>query len=151
MNETHIIVGSDHAGLLLKRTLMQSLTEWGYEVEDVGCQGAEAVDYPDFALAVARKVAANNGYLGLLVCGTGIGMCIAANKVKGIRAALCHDTFSSAAARAHNDANILCMGGRVIGVELAKAVLASFLRSSFEGGRHQHRLDKIAKTERGEK
>jgi ribose 5-phosphate isomerase B len=141
-----IVVGSDHAGLALKQELKAYLAEVGWEVEDVGCQSAERVDYPEYAFAVARRVVADRS-LGLLVCGTGIGMCIAANKVNGVRAALCHDTFSAKAARAHNDANVLCLGGRVVGPELAKAVLEAFLTASFEGGRHQRRLELIAKAE----
>jgi ribose 5-phosphate isomerase B len=147
MAAKRIIVGSDHAGLPLKHEVKQQLATFGYQVEDVGCESAEPVDYPDYALAVARRVAAGDPALGLLICGTGIGMCIAANKVRGVRAALCHDTFSARAARAHNDANILCLGGRVIGPELARSVIEAFLGSSFEGGRHQRRLDKIARAE----
>jgi ribose 5-phosphate isomerase B len=143
-----IVVGSDHAGLALKKELVLALAEWGYEPEDLGCHSAESADYPDFALAVARRVASSTD-LGLLVCGTGIGMSITANKVQGVRAALCHDTYSAGAARAHNNANVLCLGGRVIGPELAKAVVRSFLTTPFEGGRHQRRVDKIAKAESG--
>ncbi len=145
--ERRIVVGCDHAGLALKQELKLYLAELGWEVDDVGCHVAESVDYPDYAFAVARKVVAEERLLGLLLCGTGIGMCIAANKVAGVRAALCHDTFSAKAARAHNDANILCLGGRIIGPELAKAVLEAFLSGSFEGGRHQRRLEQIAKVE----
>jgi ribose 5-phosphate isomerase B len=141
-----MVLGCDHAGLELKQTLAATLRGWGFEVEDLGCNQLEAVDYPDFAADVARRVAGSRD-LGLLVCGTGIGMCIAANKVPGARAALCHDPYSAGAARAHNDANVLCMGGRVIGRELAKAVLRAFVDGEFEGGRHQLRLDKIAALE----
>lgn len=141
-----IVVGSDHAGVDLKRELTRSAAEWGWEVEDLGCQGTESVDYPDFALAVARRVAGSPD-LGLLICGTGVGMCITANKVRGVRAALCHDTFSATASRAHNNANVLCLGARVIGHELARVVLKAFLEAPFDGGRHQRRLDKIAKAE----
>ena len=141
-----IVVGSDHAGLELKQALVAALAEWGWTVEDVGCHGIESVDYPDFAVAVARRVAGSED-LGLLVCGTGIGMCITANKVAGVRAALCHDPYSAAASRGHNDANVLCLGGRVIGRELAKAVLRAFLETPFEGGRHGRRLEKIRELE----
>ncbi len=147
MNQQRIIIASDHAGFSLKEELRGALVQWGWEVEDVGCVDHESVDYPDFALAVARRVAQMDPPLGLLICGTGIGMCITANKVKGIRAALCHETFSASASRAHNNANILCMGGRVIGPDLAKMVLDSFVKSPFEGGRHQRRLDKISEAE----
>jgi ribose 5-phosphate isomerase B len=142
-----IVVGNDHGGLALKQELVEALGRWGWEVDDVGCATTQSVDYPDFAATVAGKVAAGEAPFGLLLCGTGIGMCIAANKVPGIRAALCHETYSASMARAHNDANVLCLGGRVIGPELARAVLAQFLESSFEGGRHQRRLDKIARAE----
>jgi ribose 5-phosphate isomerase B len=147
MSDHSIIVGNDHAGLLLKKELVRALAEWGWEVEDVGCNSAESVDYPDFALLVARKVAQGKPGLGLLLCGSGIGMCIAANKVPGIRAALCQDSYSAGVSRAHNNANILCLGGRVVGIELAKSVLSVFLSTPYEGGRHQRRLDKIMKAE----
>ncbi len=149
MAAPRIIAGCDHAGLELKQALLAALRGWGFEIEDIGCHGPEPVDYPDQALAVAGRVA-GSGDLGLLVCGTGIGMCIAANKVKGVRAALCHDPYSAGAARAHNDANVLCMGGRVIGRELAKLVLRAFIDGRYEGGRHQLRLEKIARAESGE-
>ena len=148
-----VVVANDHAGLELKRELLPSLAEWGWQVEDLGCQGAESVDYPDFALAVARRVAESDE-IGLLLCGTGIGMSIAANKVAGVRAALCADTYSAWASRAHNNANVLCLGGRVIGPEVAREVLRAFLNTDFEGGRHQRRLDKIARleeTDRGQR
>ena len=142
-----ILVGSDHGGFALKQELLQALTAWGWEVEDAGCFEAKPVDYPDVALTVARNVAEGKSPLGLLICGSGLGMCIAANKVAGIRAVLCHDTYSAAMSRAHNNANILCCGGRVVGPELAKAVLATFLETPFEGGRHQTRLNKIVAAE----
>jgi len=144
-----IVVGSDHGGLELKRQLCESLLSWGWDVDDVGCSTAQSVDYPDFAATVGRKVADGEANLGLLVCGTGIGMCIAANKVPGVRAALCCESYSAKMARAHNDANVLCLGGRVVGPELARQVLATFLESSFEGGHHQRRLDRIAALEHG--
>jgi ribose 5-phosphate isomerase B len=146
-SEHHIAVGCDHGGLGLKRELVPELTRWGWTVEDVGCHTEESVDYPDFAATVSRMVAEREVELGLLICGTGIGMCIAANKVPGVRAALCGDTYSAQMTRRHNDANVLCLGGRVIGAELAKAVLAAFLEGDFEGGRHQRRLEKIARLE----
>ncbi len=147
MNDKRIAIGCDHGGLEMKQDLAQELKSWGWVVEDCGCHTPQSVDYPDFAHAVAGKVVAGDAELGLLVCGTGIGISIAANKIKGIRAALCADSFSAEMARRHNDANIICLGGRVLGPELAKAILAAFLEASFEGGRHQRRLDKIAAAE----
>jgi ribose 5-phosphate isomerase B len=149
MSERRIVVGSDHGGVDLKVGLVELLGEWGWEVVDLGCRPGETTDYPDVALEAAGRVARGEAPLGLLVCGTGIGMCITANKVRGVRAALCHEAYSSAMARRHNDANVLCLGGRVVGLELAKAVLAAFLDASFEGGRHQRRLDKVRAIERG--
>jgi ribose 5-phosphate isomerase B len=147
MRPTKIILGSDHGGFALKQELREHLAHWGWEVEDIGCSTSQSVDYPDFAAAVAKKVAAGEAPFGLLVCGTGIGMCIAANKVRGVRAALCQETYSARMARAHNNANVLCIGGRVIGPELAREVLAAFLEASFEGERHQRRLEKISSME----
>jgi ribose 5-phosphate isomerase B len=146
-SEKHIAVGCDHGGLELKRELVATLADWGWTVEDLGCHTAESVDYPDFAASVTRMVVDREAELGLLICGTGIGMCMAANKVRGIRAALCSDTYSAEMARRHNDANVLCLGGRVLGPELARAILAAFLEGSFDGGRHQRRVDKITRME----
>lgn len=143
MSEKSIAVGCDHGGLELKRELLLALTEQGWTVVDVGCHDTSSVDYPDYAAAVTRQVAAGETALGLLVCGTGIGMSMAANKVPGIRAAVCTDSFSATMTRRHNDANVLCLGGRVIGCGLAREILGAFLESSFDGGRHQQRLDKI--------
>ncbi len=142
-----IAVANDHGGLALKCELLPFLEKWGWKVEDLGCHSLQSVDYPQFALSVAERVAAGTPSLGLLICGSGIGMCIAANKVPKIRAALCHEPYSAKMAKAHNNANILCLGGRVIGVELARMVLETFLNTPFEGGRHQRRLDLIAQTE----
>lgn len=149
MTAGRIVVGSDHGGLELKRQLVESLESWGWEVADLGCHAPDSVDYPDFAAAVAEEVASGAARFGLLVCGTGIGMSIAANRIPGVRAALCHETYSAKMARAHNDANVLCLGGRVVGPELARAVLAAFLEGSFEGGRHEGRLGKIPGARRG--
>jgi len=144
MQRRKVVIGSDHGGLQLKQELCAALGQWGVEYEDVGCSTTQSVDYPDFAAVVADRVLQAAGTaLGVLVCGTGIGMSIAANKVPGVRAALCHEAYSAAMARAHNDANVLCLGGRVVGPELARSVLQAFLESPFEGGRHQRRLDKI--------
>ncbi len=137
-----LIIGSDHAGLELKRELARVATELGYEIRDVGTDTSDSTDYPDYAHRVSRAVAADEG-LGLLVCGTGIGMSMTANRHRGVRAALCNDSYSASMARRHNDANVLCVGARVIGPGLAAEVLTAFLENSFEGGRHQRRVDKI--------
>lgn len=139
-------IGSDHAGFALKEALGEALKTAGHEVVDKGTQGPDSVDYPDFAHAVCHGVLGDELSLGVLVCGTGIGMSMAANKHAGIRAALCHDTFSAKATRAHNDANVLCMGSRVVGAGLALDILDAFVGGVFEGGRHQRRIDKIEAT-----
>jgi len=136
-------IGCDHAGLLLKGTLAQHLREQGHQVQDFGTDTPASCDYADFAAAVARAVAAGEADQGLLVCGTGVGMSMAANKVHGVRAAVVSDTFSARATRQHNDANVLCMGERVVGPGLALDILDAWLGASFEGGRHQRRIDKI--------
>ncbi|PTQ57414.1 MAG: Ribose 5-phosphate isomerase B [Candidatus Carbobacillus altaicus] len=147
-----IAIGSDHAGYALKEEIKRYLeAAWDgqepLDVEDVGCFSERSVDYPDYALTVARKVATGEVDRGILICGTGIGMSIAANKVKNVRAALVHDLFSAEATRKHNDSNILTMGGRIIGPDLAKAIVKTWLSTPFEGGRHARRLDKIADME----
>jgi len=138
-----IAIGSDHAGFDLKEELIPFLKAAGHAVEDMGTSGRESCDYPDFARAVAEAVAQGRHERGILICGTGIGMSIAANKVAGVRAALCAEPFSARLAREHNDANVLCLGARVIGPGLAQAIVAAFLEGQFEGGRHQRRVDKI--------
>jgi ribose 5-phosphate isomerase B len=138
-----VVIGSDHAGFLLKELLKQRLAEWKHEVEDVGTHSTESVDYPDFAVAVGRRVAAAPGTLGLLVCGTGIGVSMAANKLRGVRAARCDEPYSAKMARSHNDANVLCIGERVIGPGVAELTVKTFLDTPFDGGRHQKRVDKI--------
>jgi len=143
-----IAIGSDHAGFALKNEIIGWLKTIGHEVLDQGCANAQdSVDYPLFGEKVARVVAAGNAYFGILVCGTGIGMSITANKIPGIRAALCGETFSARAARAHNDANILVLGARVTGAGVARDIVEMFLQSEFEGGRHQNRLNLIKKLE----
>ncbi|MGB8225129.1 MAG: ribose 5-phosphate isomerase B [Polyangiales bacterium] len=137
-----LIVGSDHAGLELKRELCGVATELGYEVRDIGTHTSDSTDYPDYAHRVASAVARGEG-LGLLICGTGIGMSMAANRHAGVRAALCGDVFSASMTRRHNDANLLCMGARVVGAGLAAEILKTFLGASFEGGRHERRVQKI--------
>jgi ribose 5-phosphate isomerase B len=136
--------GSDHAGVALKRHLVELLRALGDEVEDLGTHDEASVDYPDYGAAVARAVVAAPGALGLIVCGTGIGIAIAANKVPGARAAVVHDTFTAEATRAHNDANILSLGARVIGPGVAEAAVRAFRATPFEGGRHARRVEKMA-------
>jgi ribose 5-phosphate isomerase B len=143
-----IALGSDHAGLALKREVAAKLTAIGRPFTDLGTETEASVDYPDFAQAVAEGVSAGRFDLGILVCGTGIGMSIAANKIHGIRAAHCGNELEAQMARAHNDANVLCLGGRILGPGLAGAIVERFLSSGFEGGRHQRRLDKIAALEK---
>jgi len=138
-----VFLGSDHAGFALKEVLEEALGELGHEAEDLGTHSTESVDYPDFGHRVAEAVLAHEGSLGVLVCGSGIGISMSANKHPGIRAALCHEPWSAEMARRHNDANILCMGERVIGQGLARAVLEAFLAAEFEGGRHARRVGKI--------
>ncbi|WP_373897940.1 ribose 5-phosphate isomerase B [Haloimpatiens sp. FM7315] len=142
-----IAIGSDHGGFELKSEVIKHLEENGLEVEDFGAYSTESCDYSDFAEKVAKEVVNKNFDFGILICGTGIGIGIAANKVPGIRAALCSDTFSAHACREHNNANILTMGARVIGKGLALDIVDTFLNSKFEGGRHQRRIDKIAEIE----
>jgi len=138
-----LVCGSDHAGLRLKEELKKHLEEKGITVHDVGTHANESVDYPDFAVQVANEVARHEADLGLLVCGTGIGMAITANKIAGVRAASVSDTFSAHASREHNDANVLCIGERVVGIGLAKDILDAFLGAQFQGGRHAGRVAKI--------
>ena len=141
---TRIAVGADHAGYELKDLLVADLRAQGHEVIDLGTHGPESVDYPDFGAAVARTVVAGGAELGLAVCGSGIGIAMAANKVHGARAATVYDATSARLARQHNDANVMCVGGRLIGVETARDALAAFLAAHFEGGRHERRVQKMA-------
>lgn len=143
-----IAIGSDHAGFSLKKHVIEHLKEKGIELKDFGTYTNESCDYPDFALKVAEEVAAKSYDLGVLVCGTGIGISIAANKVPGIRAAACSDTFSAHACREHNNANIIAFGERIVGPGLACDIVDAFLASEFQGGRHQRRIDKIAEIEK---
>ena len=140
-----IALGTDHAGLELKREIAGYLADLGHEVTDVGAHDFDPIDdYPDFAAAVAREVAAGNVERGLLVCGSGVGASIAANKVVGVRAAMCHDTYSAHQGVEHDDMNVLCVGARVIGREIAREVVASFLGARFSGDeRHVRRLNKV--------
>jgi ribose 5-phosphate isomerase B len=141
-----IAIGSDHTGVALKENLREQLAALGHEAFDlsaVGGSGEGSVDYPDVARPLAEAVAAGQYDLGVLICSNGVGMSITANKVKGVRAALCHDTFSARRARQHTDANVLCLGSWCIGLGVAREVLGAFLEGQFEGGRHARRLDKI--------
>ena len=139
-----IIIGSDHAGFELKNRYKELLThELGYEVSDAGAYSTDSVDYPDIARKVASAVSSGEYEKGVLICGAGIGMSIAANRFKGVRAALCHDHFTTEMARKHNNANILVVGARVTGEGLALEILKVFLTTEFEGGRHKMRIDKI--------
>jgi len=142
-----IALGCDHRGLRLKQEVMRFLESLGYECHDFGCYTEEPVDYPDIAIQVAKEVATGNFDRGILFCATGIGMSIAANKVKGIRAALCCDTFSAETARRHNDANILCLGAERLEPSKACEIAETYLSTSFDGGRHWRRVEKIIRLE----
>lgn len=144
-----IALGCDHAAIKMKNEFAIALSREGYEVIDFGTEDGGAVDYPDYALPVAEAVASGKADRGILICGTGIGMSIAANKVKGVRCALCSDTFSARACREHNDANVLAFGERVIGPGLAKDIVDIFLTTPFSGAeRHARRVEKIAAIEK---
>ncbi|KIL49759.1 ribose 5-phosphate isomerase B [Jeotgalibacillus soli] len=142
-----VALASDHGGVNLRKEIAEVLTELDIEYQDFGCNCEGSVDYPDYALPVAQKVADGEFDRGILICGTGIGMSIAANKVKGIRCALVHDTFSAKATREHNDTNMLSMGERVIGPGLARDIAKIWLSTDYEGGRHDNRLNKIKQYE----
>lgn len=139
-----IAIASDHGGVELKATLAGELAELGYEVLDLGTDGPDSVDYPDFAEALTEALRDGRAQRGVLICGSGIGMSIAANRHREIRAALVHDNLSARLARQHNDANVLVMGGRFIGAEVAKDCLQAFLTTEFEGGRHDRRVAKMS-------
>lgn len=141
MENLRIAIGSDHGGYEYKEQIVSHLKEKGYECVDVGTYATDSCDYPVIARAVTTKITTGEADRGILICGTGIGMSIVANKVKGIRAALCGDTFSARASRAHNNSNVLCLGERVIGINLAMDIVDVWLESKFEGGRHQRRVD----------
>ena len=136
-----IALGSDHGGFALKREIADWLEQAGHEVLDMGADGPESVDYPDYADRVCRSVLAGESERGILICGTGIGMSMVANRHRGIRAALCHDAFTARMSREHNDANVLCLGGRVLGPALALDIVAVWLATAFEGGRHQRSIN----------
>lgn len=143
-----VAIGADHGGYRLKEDIKGLLEDLGVDYKDFGTHSTESVDYPDVALPVAQSVADGLFDRGILICGTGIGIGIAANKVRGIRAALVHDTFSAHASREHNDANILTMGERVIGPGLARDIVTIWLATDFEGGRHERRVEKIMAIEK---
>lgn len=143
-----IALGCDHGGFEHKNAIAEHLKENGFEVLDVGIYEEKPVDYPDIALKVCKSILSGDCERGILVCGTGIGMSIAANKVKGIRAAACSDHFSAKYTRLHNNSNVLCLGGRVIGIGTAIELTDLFVETDFEGGRHQNRVDKISEIEK---
>jgi len=142
-SELPVAVACDHGGLGLKGLVVARLQAWGHRVEDLGTEGPASVDYPDFAARLAAGVVAGRYRLGVLVCGTGIGMSIMANRFRGVRAALCHSAYTAHMARAHNDANVLCLGERVTGPGEAEDILRVFLETPFEGGRHARRVEKL--------
>ncbi len=143
-----VALACDHAGVHMKELIKEELAAQGFGVEDLGTSGNASVDYPDFAEAVARRVSENRAELGVLVCGTGIGMSIAANKFPGVRAAVLYDDYAARYARLHNDANVVCFGARTMTVEAVLSRLRAFLSASFEGGRHGARVDKIRNIEK---
>jgi ribose 5-phosphate isomerase B len=138
-----IVVGSDHRGFEAKKRILLLLEQLGHETLDMGTNGPESVDYPDFAIQVAQAVGEKRVDRGILICGTGIGMCIAANKVHGVRAAPCHDSITAEMSRRHNDANILCLSGDLLGEELIDRMVRIWLQTEFESGRHARRVEKI--------
>ena len=143
-----IAVASDHGGFALKEEIAKYLTEAGYDVLNLGTNSAESVDYPEYGKKCAEAVVSGQAERGIVVCGTGIGISMAANKIKGIRAALCTDYFSAKYTRLHNDANVICLGGRTIGPGSACELVEVFLNTEFEGGRHHRRVDKVMALER---
>ena len=138
-----IAIGADHAGFLYKNRMIEHLKSKGYEVINFGTDSAESVDYPLYAKKVCRAVVSKEADFGILICGTGVGMSIAANKVKGIRASLCTDLVIAEYTRLHNDSNVLCMGARIIAYEMAEMICDKYLSTQFEGGRHQKRVDML--------
>ncbi len=143
MSKMTVAIASDHAGFQLKSLLKAELEKSGYKVTDFGTKSTKAVDYPDFGFAVANAIENREAEAGVLVCGTGIGISIAANRYPGVRAALVHDSLGARMSRQHNDANVICFGGRMIGEDLAKDCMSIFLTTKFEGGRHARRVNKL--------
>lgn len=146
-----IAIASDHGGFELKDSMVEYIKSLGNEVMDLGTNSADSVDYPDYAKKVCEEIQQGNSDLGILICGTGIGMSLAANKFEGIRAACVSDVYSAKMSRNHNNANVLCIGARVIGDEVAKLIIKTFLENEFEAGRHQRRVDKIMAFEKENK
>jgi ribose 5-phosphate isomerase B len=142
-----VVIGCDHRGVEIKRRLIPLIKSMGHEVLDIGTEGAESVDYPDFANEVAKRVSKGEMERGLLICGTGTGMCMAANKVRGIRAASCQDVLTTEMCRRHNDANVLCLSADLLGEDQMTQMIRIFLDTPFDGGRHARRVEKIAKIE----
>lgn len=142
-----IAIGCDHVGIEHKDLVIKHLESKGIEVEDFGTHTTERTDYPKYGLAVANAVASKQADQGILICGTGVGISLAANKVKGIRAVVCSDPYTAQLSKEHNNTNILSFGSRVIGIELAKMIIDSWLGAEFEGGRHQNRINQIAEIE----
>ena len=146
-----IAIAADHGGFELKDSMVEYIKSLGNEVMDLGTNSADSVDYPDYAKKVCEEIQQGNSDFGILICGTGIGMSLAANKFEGIRAACVSDVYSAKMSRNHNNANVLCIGARVIGDEVAKLIIKTFLENEFEAGRHQRRVDKIMAIEKENK
>lgn len=146
-----VAIAADHGGFELKDSMVEYIKSLGNEVVDLGTNSADSVDYPDYAKKVCEEIQQENSDLGILICGTGIGMSLAANKFEGIRAACVSDVYSAKMSRNHNNANVLCIGARVIGDEVAKLIIKTFLENEFEAGRHQRRVDKIMAFEKENK
>jgi ribose 5-phosphate isomerase B len=143
-----VAVGADHGGFALKEALKTYLAELGFKVRDVGTSNTDSVDYPDFAYAVAQLVASGDAWRGIMVDGAGIGSCMVANKVPGVRSSMCYDVSSASNAREHNDANVLTLGGQLLGPNLAKQIVKTWLTTDFGGGRHARRIEKIVAVEK---
>ena len=143
-----IAIGSDHRGYTVKSKVIELVRRLGHEVFDEGCSGTESVDYPDIATVVGQKVSSGDVERGILICGTGIGMCIAANKFPGVRAAPCHDDLTAEMSRRHNDLNVLCLSADMLGEKLIDRMVEIWLSTAFEGGRHARRIEKLAEMER---
>jgi ribose 5-phosphate isomerase B len=151
VNKVRIVIGGDHAGVFLKAEVSRLLLELGHQVRDIGTNSPEPVDYPDFCIPVAEAVSRGEADRGIIFGGTGNGEAISANKVLGIRCAVCHDVTTARLARQHNDANMLSLGARIVGTEVAREIVRTFLATPFEGGRHVPRIEKISKYEREHK
>ena len=144
-----IVIGNDHAAVDMKFKIKEFIESMGHEVINIGTDENKSCDYPDIAFAACEKIVSGEATLGILICGTGVGMSLAANKVKGIRACACSETYSARLCREHNNANVLCFGERVIGIETAKELVTAFINGKFEGGKHLNRVNKIISIEEG--